>query len=99
MPYWKKIVCLSNSRKKSGRCVAGKEITEGQIGQWIRPVSARASREVPILDQRYEDGTDAQLLDMVDILFEKAIPNGHQSENHLIDTSYYWTNMRTFPRA
>jgi hypothetical protein len=97
MPYWKKIICLSNSRKKSGRCVAGKEIAKGQIGQWLRPVSARISREVPIIDQRYKDGTDAQLLDIVDILFEKAIPHGHQSENHLIDTSYYWTKRGHSP--
>jgi hypothetical protein len=97
MPYWKKIICLSNSRKKSGRCVAGKEIINGQIGQWIRPVSAHTSREVSIIDQRFEDKTNTQLLDIVDILFEKAVPENHQSENHLIDTSYYWTKTEKFP--
>lgn len=97
MSYWKKIICLSNSRKKSGRCVTGKEIINGQIGQWIRPVSARTSREVSIIDQRFEDKTNTQLLDIVDILFEKAVPENHQAENHLIDTSYYWTKTEKFP--
>lgn len=97
MSYWKKVICLSNSRKKSGRCVAGKEIINGQIGQWIRPVSAHTSREVSIIDQRFEDKTNTQLLDIVDILFEKAVPENHQSENHLIDTSYYWTKTEKFP--
>lgn len=97
MPYRKTIICLSNSRKKSGRCVAGKEIIDGQVGQWIRPVSNFVSREVPVIDQRYEDKTATQLLDIVDISFEKAVPHSHQSENHLIDRSYYWTKTGRYP--
>ena len=33
-----KIVCLANSRKISGRCIAGKIMDSGK---WIRPVSSR----------------------------------------------------------
>ncbi len=43
----KRIVCLANSRKYSGRCIAGKELlADGRPGRWIRPVSARENEEV-----------------------------------------------------
>jgi hypothetical protein len=35
----KRILCLANSRKLSGRCVAGTEIVKGRPGTWLRPVS------------------------------------------------------------
>ena len=35
MPTVKRIVCLANSRKLTGRCVAGKELLEGnRLGGW-----------------------------------------------------------------
>ena len=37
------IVCLANSRKISGRCIAGKIISEKR---WIRPISSRDSEEI-----------------------------------------------------
>jgi len=35
----KRIVCLANSRKPNGRCVAGVELSGGRPVAWIRPVS------------------------------------------------------------
>jgi hypothetical protein len=35
--YTKTIVCLANSRKPpSGRCIAGREVTQTGFGNWIR---------------------------------------------------------------
>ena len=58
MNYMKRIICLANSRKMSGRCVAGFEIGADRIGEWIRPVSDRPSEEISLADRRFKDGSD-----------------------------------------
>jgi hypothetical protein len=89
--YVKRIVCLANSRKHSGRCIAGKEVLENRYGTWIRPVSARPSAEVSEEERRYKNGEDPQILDVVDIPMLAPAPLLHQTENHIIDAECYWT--------
>jgi hypothetical protein len=93
--YYKTIICLANSRKITGRCVAGKEITGNMIGGWIRPISARPTGELSEEDRRFQDGQDPKLLDVIRIPMVEARPNGFQTENHLINDGYYWTKKRT----
>ncbi|MDN5507344.1 MAG: hypothetical protein L0H10_26535, partial [Comamonas sp.] len=74
MSYSKVIVCLANSRKPSGRCIAGKEYflnekNEFFIGGWIRPVSQRESREISENERIYNNGITAQNLDVIKIKF------------------------------
>lgn len=89
--YEKTILCLANSQKPpSGRCIAGKEVAGTDIGKWIRPVSARLSREVSETERRYDDGRKAKLLDIISIAFARHEPQDHQVENHVIDEDYYW---------
>ena len=93
----KRIVCLANSRKHSGRCIAGREWTEGtQCGDWIRPVSTREYREVSEYERQYEDGSDPRVLDIIDIPVKKPQPRGCQSENWLIDPECYWKKFGTY---
>ena len=90
----KRIVCLANSRKLSGRCIAGKEILPSRrIGGWIRPVSARPSEEVSEYERQYEDGSDPQVLDVIDIPLVEASPKNYQQENWLLDAEYYWERV------
>lgn len=95
MAYTKRIICLANSRKISGRCVAGKEIAGNGFGAWIRPVSSRPAGELSELDRRYQNGTDPKLLDIIDIGLTQHTPHGFQTENHVIDDQAYWSLVRT----
>jgi hypothetical protein len=89
--YSRKIVCLANSRKPSGRCVAGREVLENAYGGWIRPVSVRPSAEVSLEERRYENGRDPRILDVIKIPMIAPVPRVHQTENHMIDAEQYWT--------
>src|SRR5580658_5662159 len=81
----KRIVCLANSRKLSGRCIAGKEIHKGKQIGWIRPVSAREHEEVSEYERQYQDGSDPSVLDVMDIELIEPRPKGCQHENWLLD--------------
>ena len=97
MNYRKNIVCLANSRKPGGRCVAGKEVVEGGYGKWIRPVSVRPTAEISLYERQYEDGGDPEILDIIDIPMMAAVPRVYQTENHMIDAENYWTKVGTLP--
>jgi hypothetical protein len=90
MAITKRIVCLANSRKLSGRCVAGKELTGKTIAGWVRPVSAREHQEVSEYERQYPDGSDPKVLDVIDIPLMSHAPKGHQPENWLLDPDTYW---------
>lgn len=86
-----KMVCLANSRKTGGRCVAGKILdAEGKAGKWIRPVGASATHEISELDLLLPDGEMAGLLDILEIPGQEQIPQGHQPENTRIDPRFFW---------
>src|ERR1700742_4747290 len=95
MTYVKRIICLANSRKISGRCIAGKEIAGKGFGGWIRPVSNRLTGELSEYDRHYENGVDPKLLDVIDIQMTQHAPHGFQTENHVIDERAYWSLVRT----
>ena len=95
MSYTKTIVCLANSRKTGGYCVAGKEVVGEGYGGWIRPVSERAGEEISAQEQTLADGSRPQLLDVVTIPMQEPKPTHHQRENHLIDGSGSWEKTGT----
>lgn len=89
----KRIVCLANSRKLHGRCVAGKELQGENPGRWIRPVSAREYEEVSEYERQYQDGSDPQVLDILRIPLLNPRPKGYQQENWLLDPNNYWVKV------
>jgi hypothetical protein len=86
----KTIICLANSRKLAGRCVAGIELQGNRPIGWIRPVSDRPHREVSEFERRYEEGTDPRVLDVVEVPLLMQCPDAYQSENWLLDPGAYW---------
>ena len=86
----KRILCLANSRKLHGRCVAGVELIDGKPAGWVRPVSARQHQEVSEYERQYEDGSDPRMLDIIDIPLLSPAPHGYQQENWLLDPQEYW---------
>ena len=91
----KRIVCLANSRKKGGRCIAGKELlADGRPGGWVRPVSDRENEAVNEIERRYRDRSKPAILDLIDVPLLEARPRGHQQENWLLNPEYYWTREK-----
>ncbi|MFG2170004.1 hypothetical protein ACGFMO_01255 [Streptomyces niveus] len=88
MALVKTFVCLANSRKLSGRCVAG--MVDDDSGEWVRPVSARRNGEVSAYERQYRDGTDPNVLDIVSVPLLRPQSHSFQSENWLLDPDYYW---------
>ena len=89
----KRIVCLANSRRRSGRCIAGRVWDGKRPGNWIRPVSDREGEEVSEDECQYENGCDPQVLDIIDIPLLAHKPNNHQQENWLLDADSDWTKV------
>lgn len=88
--YEKTLLCLANSRRPGGRCVAGKEFLDGKIGAWVRPVNIQNGHAISESDLQYENGTFADVLDIVTIQMLEPAPQRHHRENHLINPKYYW---------
>lgn len=91
----KRIVCLANSRKISGRCIAGREFDGGRAGGWIRPVSAREHEEISENERQYEDGSDPKVLDILETPLIEHRPKTYQCENWLLDDKLYWKRVGT----
>jgi hypothetical protein len=93
MTVTKRIVCLANSRKRGGRCVAGKELAEGKNAGWIRPVSSLGSHELMGMHRRFVDGREANILDVVEVALIGPQPTACQTENWLIDSGRPWQRV------
>jgi hypothetical protein len=92
--YTTRIICLANSRKPGGRCVAGKAIQNKAFGEWVRPVSARAGGELSHADRQFSGGVEPALLDVISIDMLGKASHPYQPENHTIDERAYWQLIR-----
>lgn len=84
------IICLADSQKLGGRCIAGRKITGDGFGDWIRPVSAREHGEISNNERKYTDGNFATTLDIISIPTKNHSPHRYQTENYLIDDNSSW---------
>jgi putative nucleic acid modification protein with dual OB domain len=75
------LICLANSRKRRGRCIAGLRV-DGQ--GWVRPVSATADGELYPQNYRLANGGYAQVLDLLRIEVGDHHPKQHHPEDWLL---------------
>lgn len=72
-----KIICLANSYKHHGRCLAGINLNSGE---WIRPVSTLEDGKLP-LDDSHTKVDRIWLLDIIDIPIDRSQKLGYEVEN------------------
>jgi hypothetical protein len=72
------ILCLANSRKHNGRCVAGLR-TDG--GGWIRPVGKNDLKVLMERHYQYGDGDEAMPLDLIRLAVDTPLPVPHHPED------------------
>lgn len=92
----KRIVCLANSRKPGGYCVAGIDL---DTSEWVRPIGDNdiISQHDECLNFECDNNTMCKFispkkLDILDIRFKQKLPKLHQIENHIID-NYWWEKV------
>ena len=87
----KTIVCLANSFRHGGSCVAGIEYENGQFSDCIRPTSHRNDHAINNDEKTCSNGERCNVLDILKISFDQHVPMGHQTENWLITQNVRWT--------
>jgi RecQ family ATP-dependent DNA helicase len=97
-PKFRKIVCLANSRKYAGSCIAGKEIVESGVGRWLRPVGMREKGELYKEEITFSDGMPPRLLDIISMPVVGSSPHPFQTENHFIAPDHEWYRNGTYSR-
>ena len=99
MAYLKRFICLANSVKYGGFCIAGREILpDGSYGGWLRPVSTRPTAELSFMEPLYADNESPRLLDVIDVPLARPHALHHQTENHQIDPSLQWRRLGRLPK-
>jgi hypothetical protein len=75
------LICLANSRKLQGRCVAGLRLDGGG---WVRPVSSTFDGTLHSAHYTHDRGQEAALLDVLRVPLGEPRPDPHQPENWVI---------------
>jgi hypothetical protein len=92
-----KMVCLANSRRPGGHCVAGKVLEDGVLGKWVRPVSENGG--IADDDVVFENGQVPKNLDIISVSLLAPAPSNHQVENHKNDKTRYWGHHGVYEKT
>ncbi len=88
--FYRDIICLANSYKLGGRCVAGKDTKEMN---WVRPVSDGPTGELSPQQINIVGAQSPRLFDIIQIPLLDPKPNYFQPENVLIDSATPWQKV------
>jgi putative nucleic acid modification protein with dual OB domain len=90
------ILCLANSYKHRGRCIAGLR-TDG--GGWVRLCAPTPGGEVHPCHYLLQDGSGPKALDVIRVECDQPQPSAHQPENWLISGAWWELVHRPAPAA
>ncbi len=90
-----RIVCLANSYKHNNRCVAGISLA---TKQWIRLIGNEVSGGLTREQTCYPDGTEARVLDLMQIELGDRCGSNYHPEDVLV-ISRPWRFLRRFDNA
>src|SRR6266542_853286 len=76
------VICLANSRKPGGRCVAGLQVSGAG---WIRPLGDRDGGAVLVRETVLDDGSEAGVLDVIRVSLAYPKPDRYQPENWVLE--------------
>ena len=88
------IICLANSKKYQGRCIAGLR-TDGS--GWVRPVAPGGNGALHPGQYLLSNGTQPELLDVIRVGAACPQPAPHQPENWLVDRTRWELLARPAP--
>ena len=74
----KTIVCLANSYKHGGRCIAGVSVDDGA---WIRLRGKAPDGALCAFEYSLDDGTEPRLLDVIEVELHYALPTDSHPED------------------
>ena len=94
----KRMVCLAKSWRPGGMCIAGREMVDGQIGGWLRPVDRSNDDAIRPTVVNYQQTDELHLLDVVELDLVNHVPTDHQQENWTIRRNLRMNRVRDFKR-
>ena len=77
-------ICLANSRRESGRCIAG--LLKAEAG-WFRPINGGTGGPLFRRDYILEDGNIPELLDTIEVEVIEPKPEVYQPENWILEST------------
>jgi hypothetical protein len=94
MTTWRRIICLANSYKNGGRCIAG--VAHNLLpALWVRPISAHDPVGLSERERQYATGDEPALLDIIEVPLVAQQTHQYQKENWVVDTSVPWKQSGT----
>src|ERR1700693_2735142 len=89
------LICLANSNKMGGRCIAGLR-TDGK--GWVRPIASDTDHgQLYLRHFKLDDGTEPKALDVIRVDLARAAPAPGQRENWIIGAAPWALRSRPVP--
>lgn len=90
-------VVLAKSVKHKKFCVAGKLISNGVVGNWVRPINPATDTDaLTHTNIEYSNKKHPEIFHITSFRYLRNVPNPIQRENFSIDPSIYWSKEGVF---